>query len=56
LCKNSKEGVFRQFDGLGVQPSAALIVDGKVLVFAEEERFNRFKGSFGLMPTNATKF
>ena len=42
-------------NGLGVLPSACLVVDGKIVSFAEEERFTRFKGSFGLMPGKAVK-
>ena len=43
-------------NGLGVAPSACLVQDGKLIVMAEEERFNRLKGSFGLMPAKAAKF
>lgn len=43
-------------NGLGVLPSASLVVNGKLVVFAEEERFTRYKGSFGLMPMQATRF
>lgn len=43
-------------NGLGVLPSASLVVDGRLIAFAEEERFTRFKGSFGLMPVQATRF
>jgi len=37
-------------------PSAALIVDGKVVVAIEEERLNRVKTSIGLFPSRAIKF
>lgn len=43
-------------NGLGVLPSACLLKDGKLIAFAEEERFTRYKGSFGAMPSNAMKF
>lgn len=42
--------------GLGVSPAACVVYNGKLMAFAEEERFNRYKGSFGLMPTEAVKF
>lgn len=43
-------------NGLGVLPSACIIQEGKLVVFAEEERFSRIKGSFGMMPTKSSKF
>jgi carbamoyltransferase len=43
-------------NGLGVVPSACLLADGKLIAFAEEERFTRLKGSFGMMPGRAAKF
>ncbi|MEI6346671.1 MAG: carbamoyltransferase C-terminal domain-containing protein [Bacteroidota bacterium] len=43
-------------NGLGVLPSACLVIDGKLIAFAEEERFTRYKGSFGVMPAKAVKF
>ncbi|MCB9256486.1 MAG: hypothetical protein H6579_05095 [Chitinophagales bacterium] len=43
-------------NGLGVTPSACLIKNGKLLAMAEEERFNRIKGSFGLMPSKSIKY
>jgi len=43
-------------NGLGVLPSACLLQDGKIIAFAEEERFTRYKGSFGAMPSKAMKF
>ncbi len=42
--------------GLGVDPAACLTQDGKLIAMAEEERFNRTKGSFGLLPERATRF
>jgi len=42
--------------GLGVAPAACLVQDGKLMAMAEEERFNRIKGSFGLLPENAARF
>jgi len=43
-------------NGLGVMPSACLVIDGKLIAFAEEERFTRHKGSFGAMPAHASKY
>jgi carbamoyltransferase len=43
-------------NGLGVAPSACLVQDGELIAMAEEERFNRLKGSFGLMPGKAVRF
>jgi carbamoyltransferase len=43
-------------NGLGVLPSACLLQDGKLVAFAEEERFTRYKGSYGAMPSNSLKF
>lgn len=43
-------------NGLGVLPTACIIKDGELLVMAEEERFTRIKGSYGVMPAKATKF
>ncbi len=42
--------------GLGVSPAACLVQNGQLIVMAEEERFNRLKGSFGLVPEKATRF
>lgn len=42
--------------GLGVAPAACLVQDGKLIAMAEEERFNRIKGSFGLLPEKASRF
>jgi len=42
--------------GLGVSPAACLVRDGRLIAMAEEERFNRIKGSFGLMPLRAVCF
>ncbi|MBI4162660.1 MAG: carbamoyltransferase [Candidatus Aenigmarchaeota archaeon] len=42
--------------GWGHDPSACLIKDNKILAFAEEERFNRYKHSFSLFPRNAIKY
>jgi len=42
--------------GLGVDPAACLVRDGKLVAMAQEERFNRLKGSFGLLPQKATLF
>jgi len=43
-------------NGLGVTPSACLMIDGRLVALAEEERFNRLKGAFGMMPEKAAKF
>lgn len=43
-------------NGLGVLPSACIVEDGKLLVFAEEERYSRLKSSFGFMPSKAVRF
>jgi carbamoyltransferase len=43
-------------NGLGVAPSACLVQNGKLIAMAEEERFNRLKGAFGLLPEKATQF
>jgi carbamoyltransferase len=42
--------------GLGHDPAAALIKDGKLVAAAEEERFTRRKHASGQFPYNATKF
>ena len=42
--------------GLGVSPAACLVQNGRLIAMAEEERFNRFKGSFGLLPEKAAQF
>jgi carbamoyltransferase len=43
-------------NGLGIAPSACLVQDGALTAMAEEERFNRFKGSFGFMPEKSVRF
>jgi carbamoyltransferase len=43
-------------NGLGISPSACLLTNGKLIAFAEEERFNRLKGSFGKMPSKASAY
>lgn len=43
-------------NGLGVVPSACVIANGQLIAFAEEERFVRQKGAFGLMPGRSVKF
>jgi carbamoyltransferase len=40
----------------GHDPSAALIIDGKVIAAAEEERFTRHKHGSAELPVNAVKF
>ena len=37
----------------GHNPSACLVRDGRLLSFCQEERLNRFKGSFGMFPSRA---
>jgi carbamoyltransferase len=41
---------------VGHDPSAALLVDGKIVAAAEEERFNRNKHSKGLQPELSAQF
>src|SRR5690606_26770550 len=41
---------------LGINPAACLLQNGNLKAFAAEERFNRYKESFGLMPAAATSF
>ncbi len=43
-------------NGLGHNPSACLLTDGGLEAFAAEERFNRMKDSFGMMPLRASSF
>jgi carbamoyltransferase len=43
-------------NGLGVSPSACLVQEGNLVALAQEERFNRIKGSFGFMPVKAARF
>ncbi len=47
---------FLGINRLGVLPSACVVVNGKIIAFAEEERFTRLKGSFGMMPIKSAKF
>lgn len=41
-------------NAFGQNPSACLLVNGKLAAFSHEERFNRLKGSQGLFPSQAT--
>jgi carbamoyltransferase len=43
-------------NALGVAPSACIVQNGKMIAMAEEDRFTRFKGSFGFMPAKAVQF
>ncbi|MBN2482692.1 MAG: hypothetical protein JXD21_00655 [Candidatus Omnitrophica bacterium] len=43
-------------NGLGIAPAACLVQDGRLTAMAEEERFTRIKGSFGIMPAHAAGF
>ncbi len=43
-------------NGLGVSPSASLLIEGKIAAMAEEERFNRIKGAFGMMPALSSRY
>lgn len=43
-------------NGLGISPSACLLMNGELKAFAEEERFIRFKGAFGMMPGKAAAY
>jgi len=40
----------------GVNPAACVIVDNKILAFAEEERFCRVKLASGRIPVKAAKY
>ena len=40
----------------GENPAAALLRDGRLVAFAEEERFSRLKGSDGMFPTGAAAY
>jgi carbamoyltransferase len=42
--------------GLGMNPGACLLRDGRLVAFAEEERFTRLKGSHGLFPGRAASW
>ncbi len=43
-------------NAFGQNPSACLVVDGKLIAFSHEERFNRLKGSEGMFPALATSW
>lgn len=40
----------------GENPAAALLIDGQLVAFAEEERFTRLKGSNGFFPSKAVNY
>ncbi len=40
-------------NAFGENPSACLIIDGRLVSFSHEERFNRLKGSYGLFPSHS---
>ena len=42
--------------GFGWNPGACLLMDGKLIAFAEEERFTRLKGSHGFFPGKAIEY
>jgi carbamoyltransferase len=42
--------------GFGMNPAACILRDGKIIAFAEEERFTRIKVSEGLFPAKAVSF
>ena len=42
--------------GFGENPSACLVQDGKLVAFADEERFTRIKGSDGMFPGKSAAF
>ncbi len=42
--------------GFGQNPGACLLVDGKLVAFAEEERFTRLKSSHGMFPGKAVEY
>lgn len=43
-------------NAFGQNPSACLVIDGKLKAFSHEERFNRLKGSHGLFPSYALRW
>ena len=43
-------------NAFGQNPSACLVIDGKLKTFSNEERFNRLKGSHGLFPSQALRW
>src|SRR5207253_2646771 len=40
----------------GKNPGACLLRDGRLVAFAEEERFTRFKGSHGFFPGRSVEY
>ena len=42
--------------GPGPNPSAALLIDGQIIAWAEEERFNRIKTAPNSLPIKSTKW
>jgi carbamoyltransferase len=42
--------------GFGMNPAAALVIDGRIVAAAEEERFVRVKAAPGLFPGHAARF
>jgi carbamoyltransferase len=42
--------------GFGMNPGACLLRDGRLVAFAEEERFTRFKGSHGFFPGKSIEY
>ncbi len=49
-------GMFALGTSNGCNPAACLLVDGKLVSMAEEERFLKFKGGCSLFPVKATKY
>lgn len=49
-------GMFALGTSNGCNPAACLMVDGKLVAMAEEERFLRFKGGWSRFPVKASKF
>ena len=49
-------GMFALGTSNGCNPAACLLVDGKLVAMAEEERFLRYKGGWSCFPVKATKF
>ena len=43
-------GIHASFNGINHDPSACLMIDGKIMMALEEERFNRVKTSVGYFP------
>lgn len=54
--RNTENLFILGINGLGNSPSACLVKNGEIIAMAEEERFNRIKESFGILPIRAIKY